>query len=54
MISNQTGNSIEMEAAHHSLQWNTVLFSQVNLIYFEQPSFVTQFGCSGVEFSFEY
>ena len=46
MISNRPGNNIKREAAHHSLQWNTVFFSQVNLIllgshlFLLPPSFV--------------
>ena len=46
MISNGPGNNIKRESAHHSLQWNTVFFPQVNLIllgshlFLLSPSFV--------------
>ena len=41
MISNSPGNNIIREAAHHSMQWKTGLFSHVNLIPFLLPlSFV--------------
>ena len=33
-ISIRPGNNMSQEAAHHSLQCNTVFFSQVNLIWF--------------------
>ena len=31
-IANRPGNKTKMEAAHHSLQWNSILFSKVNSI----------------------
>ena len=46
MISNRPNNNIKRESAHHSLQCNTVFFSQVNLIllgshlFLLLPSFV--------------
>ena len=39
-ILNSPGNNIKRKAAQHPLQYNTVFFSQVNLILFEQPSFL--------------
>ena len=46
MISNRPGNNIKRVSDHHSLQWNTIFFSQVKLmllcshLFLLPPSFV--------------